>query len=72
MLGCSRALVNDLALAAERAAEIKAGKRKVEDVPPRLRPYLNLGFPMPRQIGIKLKRINAAELQAYVEREQRR
>jgi len=37
LLGCSRAPVNDLALAAERAAEIRAGARKIEDVPPRLR-----------------------------------
>lgn len=67
-LGCSRSLVNDLALAAERAAEIKAGARKIEDVPPRLRPYLDSGFPVPKRVGRRLMRIDPAALQAYVER----
>jgi hypothetical protein len=68
LLGCSRALISDLALAALAAAEINAGKRRLDDVPPRLRPYLNLGFPIPQRVGRRLMRLDPAELQAYVKR----
>ena len=65
LLGCSRSLVADLALAADYAAEVKAGTRKVEDVPPRLRRHLNSGFPRAKRIGQRLRRVPVEQFEAW-------
>lgn len=68
IIGCSRAQVSDLALAAEYAAEIKTGARQVEDVPPRLKRHLNKAFPAVIKIGQRIKRIDPADFERYLKR----
>ena len=65
LLGCSRSLVAYLALAADYAAEVKAGMRKVEDVPPRLRRHLDSGFPRAKKIGQRLRRVPVEQFEAW-------
>jgi hypothetical protein len=71
VLGCSRSLVSDMALAAEYAAEISGGQRIVADVPPRLRRHLHEGFPLPILIGQRIKRIDPREFADYLKRRKR-
>lgn len=65
-LAISESLARDMALAADHAAEVKAGKRSVSDVPPRLRPYLDTGFPRAKRIGKRLRRIDESAVMAWL------
>lgn len=65
-LSISESLVRDMALAADHAAEVKAGKRALADVPPRLRPYLDSGFPRAKRIGRRLWRIEESKIKAWL------
>lgn len=65
-LAISESLARDMALAADHAAEIKAGKRSLADVPPRLRPYLESGFPRAKRIGRRLRRVEEAAVKAWL------
>lgn len=65
LLGCSHSHVSNLANAADYAAEIQAGKRAVDDVPPRLRRHLDSGFPRPKRIGPRLRRVPAEQFEAW-------
>ena len=64
-LAVSLSLVQKLACAAEYAAEVRSGKRLINDVPPGLVRYLDSGFPVPRRIG-KVRRIKAHELEGWL------
>jgi len=50
-----------------RAAELAAGYTPIDHIPPKLRPYLNSGFPRPRLIGgsRRLARIDAEKLERW-------
>lgn len=65
-LAISESLARDMALAADHAAEVKAGKRSLSDVPPRLRPYLDSGFPRAKRIGRRLRRIDESAVMAWL------
>ncbi len=65
-LSVSRSLIYKLSRAAEYAAEIKAGIRAYEDVPPALTRYLDSGFPTPKRIGRTIRRIRADELKRWL------
>ncbi len=65
-LAISESLARDMALAADHAAEVKAGTRALADVPPRLRPYLDIGFPMAKRIGRRLRRIDESAIRAWL------
>ncbi len=67
-LAVSYSTVCDWALASEYAAEIKAGKREIEDVPPRLVPHLKRGFPRPKKLGKRLRRIDESAVKAWLTR----
>jgi hypothetical protein len=65
-LGISLSLVRKLARAAELAAEVRAGKRQLDDVPPAMIRYLNSGFPVPKRIGATIRRVRADELERWL------
>lgn len=65
-LSVSLSLVQKLARAAEYAAEVRAGRRRLEEVPPSLVRYLDSGFPMPRRIGKSIRRIRQEDLEAWL------
>jgi len=65
-LSVSLSLVQKLARAAEYAAEIQAGKRQRDDVPPGLVLYLDSGFPIPKRIGKSVRRIKTEELEKWL------
>ena len=65
-LGVSLSLVRKLARAAELAAEVRAGKRRLEDVPPALARYLDIGFPVPKRIGRTVRRVREEELERWL------
>ena len=50
-----------------RAAELAGGYVPIDHIPPKLRRYLNSGFPRPRFIGgsRRLARIDAAQLERW-------
>ena len=50
-----------------RAAELAGGYTPIDHIPPKLRPYLNSGFPRPRFIGgsRRLARIDAEKLEKW-------
>jgi hypothetical protein len=51
-----------------RAAELAAAKVPMDHISPKLRPYLNSGFPWPRLIGgsRRLARIDAEQLERWI------
>jgi hypothetical protein len=65
-LKVSLALVRKLARAAELAAEVRAGQRRMDDVPPSLARYLDCGFPVPRRIGRTVRRVRGEEFEKWV------
>lgn len=65
-LNVSLSLVRKLARAAELAAEVRAGKRRLDDVPPALLRYLDSGFPVPKRIGASIRRVRADELERWL------
>lgn len=65
-LSISLSLVQRLARAAEMAAEVRSGRRKRDDVPPSIAPYLDSGFPVPRRIGRSVRRVRADELAEWL------
>lgn len=65
-LGVSLSMVRKLARAAELAAEVRAGKRRLEDVPPSLARYLDSGFPAPFRIGATIRRIREEDLRQWL------
>lgn len=65
----SVSMVQKLIRAAEYAAEIKAGTRIRDDVPPGLVRYLDSGFPAPKVIGRAVKRIRGDEFEQWVRNE---
>ena len=65
-LQVSLSLVRKLARAAEVAAEVRAGKRRLDDVPPSLVRYLDCGFPVPRRIGRTVRRVRGEEFERWV------
>lgn len=66
-LSISLSLVRKLARAAELAAEVRAGKRRLDDVPPGLVRYLDSGFPTPKRIGSTIRRVRAEELEQWLQ-----
>jgi predicted DNA-binding transcriptional regulator AlpA len=66
-LSISLSLVRKLARAAELAAEVRAGKRRLDDVPPALVRYLDSGFPAPKRIGSTIRRVRAEELERWLQ-----
>jgi hypothetical protein len=64
-LGVSLRMVQKLVRAAEMQAEVQAGTRRLDDVPPDLGRYLASGFPLPKRIG-KIRRIRAEELEQWL------
>jgi hypothetical protein len=65
-LQVSLSLVRKLARAAEVAAEVRAGKRRMDDVPPSLVRYLDCGFPVPRRIGRAVRRVRGEEFERWL------
>ncbi len=65
-LGVSVSLVRKLARAAELAAEVRTGRRRLDDVPPSLVRYLDCGFPIPRRIGKTVRRVRGEEFEKWV------
>jgi hypothetical protein len=65
-LGVSLRLVQKLTRAAEMQAEVQAGQRRPDDVPPDLTGYLDSGFPAPVRIGKSIRRIRAEELEQWL------
>ena len=65
-LAVSLSLVRKLARAAELAAEVRAGQRRLDDVPPALVRYLDSGFPVPRRIGKTIQRIREEDLKQWL------
>jgi predicted DNA-binding transcriptional regulator AlpA len=65
-LSVSASLVYKLARAAEYAAEVQAGKRRPDDVPPGLVRYLDAGFPVPKRIGKTVRRVRVEELERWL------
>jgi hypothetical protein len=64
-LQVSLSLVRKLARAAEIAAEVRAGRRCLDDVPPSLARYLDCGFPVPRRIGRTVRRVREDEFSRW-------
>lgn len=67
-LSVSVSLVQKLIRAAEYSAEIQAGNRLREDVPPGLVGYLDSGFPAPKVIGRAVKRVRADDFERWIGR----
>lgn len=67
-LKASLSLAQKMIRAAEYAAEIQAGTRLREDVPPGLAGYLDSGFPSPKVIGRAVKRVLADEFERWINR----
>lgn len=65
-LAVSLSLVQKLSRAAEYAAEVRTGKRRIDDVPLGLVRYLDTGFPLPCRIGKTVRRIKADELEDWL------
>jgi predicted DNA-binding transcriptional regulator AlpA len=65
-LGVSLRLVQKMTRAAEMQAEVQAGKRRIDDVPPDLVGYINSGFPAPVRIGKSIRRIRQEELEQWL------
>ena len=65
-LKVSLALVRKLARAAEVSAEVRAGRRRIDDVPPSLVRYLDCGFPVPRRIGRTVRRVRGEEFERWL------
>jgi hypothetical protein len=65
-LGVSLRMVQKLAKSAEYAAEVQAGKRRADDVPPDLVGYIDSGFPAPVRIGRSVRRIKAEDLEQWL------
>lgn len=66
-LSVSLSLVQTMAAAAEYAAELRTQKRRMEDIPPRYRPYLDTGFPRPVRLGLRVRRVRERELDKWIE-----
>jgi hypothetical protein len=65
-LGVSLRLVQKLTRAAEMQAEVQAGTRKPDDIPPDLGRYLSANFPRPVRIGRSVRRIRQEELEQWL------
>jgi len=65
-LGVSLRMVQKLVRAAEMQAEVQAGKRRIDDVPPDLVGYLSANFPRPVRIGKSIRRIRQEELEQWL------
>jgi hypothetical protein len=52
--------------AAEMQAEVRAGTRRHDDIPPDLVGYLASNFPRPVRIGKSIRRIRAEELEQWL------
>ena len=65
-LQVSLSLVRKLARAAELAAEVRAGQRRMDDVPPSLVRYLDCGFPIPRRIGKTVRRVRGEQFEKWI------
>lgn len=65
-LAVSLSMVQKLARASEYAAEVRVGKRRLDDVPPGLVRYLDSGFPLPRRIGKTVRRVRADDLEKWL------
>jgi len=65
-LGVSLRLIQKLARAAEMQAEVRAGTRRHDDIPPDLVGYLASNFPRPVRIGKSIRRIRAEELEQWL------
>ena len=70
LLQVSRTTARDLMAAAQVRREVRDGRRPLDTVPPRLRRYLDLGFPAPVVIGPRLKRVSREAVELWIRRQQ--
>lgn len=67
-LEVSVSMIQKLIRASEYAAEIRAGKRRREDVPVSLQGYLDCNFPIPKRIGKSVKRVRGEDLDRWLKK----